>query len=697
MAPSSRTPRANKREADYSNIGVAGRKTGITLKDTGIRDEHGLEPIDGIFSSPEKSPVKHNGPGHESTIVEEEDMDIGESTVPEPTEVLINRKHNGKPLLPPPHARSPMKTSLGSSPRRSMGPLSSPLRNGETPSRAMSHPPVNRKLDFPTEEPRQSIERSPQRARSVLLSSKLEVKKGKLRSSGRNRKRPFDLSLTDEDEPDETDTTNIDESGIGNSVPMHGETGYMEVDTEVLLNDEGPSQINGNDNLEALENTEQDASNVVEEVEAPLKPKRGRPGRPKKVAQENLASSTVEILEVRVYEDTAPIKKRKGRPSKKEVVDTEVSQISQLEVDAVKPANPRGRPKAKPVVFQDEEQEAEAEAEAGPEKPSKRARHDAAETTPTKAGRKSKKPAPSERDPNLPVATAQIKAKAPSVEPVSSSAPFGKPKTRSLYVLRHETPAEDDGSRLLRSGRTSVKPIAHWRGERIVYGEPHLDGKNIVPPAIKEVIRTEEVITQRPKRNYRRRNLAMRPRPMNAVEEEDEDEEPWEQEPGILRAEVMQWDPLTQRGVEDFIEDVGQYFPLWIYLRWSDFPTTDLALAPVALEALTREVKGAEFTYAKTLTLPFFHSGMVDLPPGGVKRMKNSRKNHMVFWVFHGRVRVEVAGTVFSIGRGGMWQVPRGNFYSIANQYQKPARVFFAQGCYMEAEPTESGEEAGGS
>ena len=93
MAPS----KVNKREADYSNIGVAGRyvtglregamsltdsrKTGITLKDSGIRDEHGLEPIDGIFSSPEKSPVKQNGSGHQSTITEEEDMDIGHSKV----------------------------------------------------------------------------------------------------------------------------------------------------------------------------------------------------------------------------------------------------------------------------------------------------------------------------------------------------------------------------------------------------------------------------------------------------------------------------------------------------------------------------------------------------------------------------------------------------------------------------------------
>jgi centromere protein C len=27
----------------------------------GKRDEHGMEEIEGIFSSPEKSPVKHNG------------------------------------------------------------------------------------------------------------------------------------------------------------------------------------------------------------------------------------------------------------------------------------------------------------------------------------------------------------------------------------------------------------------------------------------------------------------------------------------------------------------------------------------------------------------------------------------------------------------------------------------------------------
>lgn len=75
-----------------------------------------------------------------------------------------------------------------------------------------------------------------------------------------------------------------------------------------------------------------------------------------------------------------------------------------------------------------------------------------------------------------------------------------------------------------------------------------------------------------------------------------------------------------------------------------------------------RDISGATFRFAKTLTLPFFGSGMVDLPPGGTKRVKNSRKMQMVFFVFYGRVTVDLGTPTqrFSIGRGGMWQVPRG-------------------------------------
>ena len=75
-----------------------------------------------------------------------------------------------------------------------------------------------------------------------------------------------------------------------------------------------------------------------------------------------------------------------------------------------------------------------------------------------------------------------------------------------------------------------------------------------------------------------------------------------------------------------------------------------------------RDIQGATFKFAKTLTLPFFGSGMVHLPPGGEKRVKNSRKMQMVFFVYYGRVTVNVGTptTTFSIGKGGQWQVPRG-------------------------------------
>lgn len=75
-----------------------------------------------------------------------------------------------------------------------------------------------------------------------------------------------------------------------------------------------------------------------------------------------------------------------------------------------------------------------------------------------------------------------------------------------------------------------------------------------------------------------------------------------------------------------------------------------------------RDINNADFKFAKTLTLDFFGSGMVHLPPGGAKRIKNSRKMQMVFFVFYGRVTVNIGTppTKFSIGKGGQWQVPRG-------------------------------------
>lgn len=52
------------------------RKTGVTLKDTGVRDEHGMQPLEDIFSSPEKE--SQNG-FDEDDSSEDASMDIDES------------------------------------------------------------------------------------------------------------------------------------------------------------------------------------------------------------------------------------------------------------------------------------------------------------------------------------------------------------------------------------------------------------------------------------------------------------------------------------------------------------------------------------------------------------------------------------------------------------------------------------------
>ena len=81
--PTGRTPKA-KKPGDFSAVGKKGRATGIEVPSLGPRDMNDMEPLQGLFSSPEKSPQKRNGVQHDSTIVEdetdEESMDIGSST-----------------------------------------------------------------------------------------------------------------------------------------------------------------------------------------------------------------------------------------------------------------------------------------------------------------------------------------------------------------------------------------------------------------------------------------------------------------------------------------------------------------------------------------------------------------------------------------------------------------------------------------
>ena len=277
-------------------------------------------------------------------------------------------------------------------------------------------------------------------------------------------------------------------------------------------------------------------------------------------------------------------------------------------------------------------------------------------------------------DTNLPSATSPVPAakrhpppsqRDPNVRKNIAKTVHGKPPSRAgsiaagpRFVQRSETPANDSGALITRFGRQSIKPLATWRGEKTVMGDRTFD----TLPGIKEVIRVDEIVESRPKQRYRKGRS--RPKSRLADVEEDEIEEekaPWELDPGIMVAQVMEWDPDANNYEDQSTSNEGMSpLPLSLACSLRSLTLADVAYSHEAIQM--RDIKGADFKFAKTLTLDFFGSGMVQLPPGGAKRIKNSRKMQMVFFVFYGRVTVNVGTppTKFSIGKGGQWQVPRG-------------------------------------
>ena len=447
----------------------------------------------------------------------------------------------------------------------------------------------------------------------------------------KGRKKAFDLSLTEDEEEEEQedettenleDVTRNDNSifddlaiPLETSVTDDPSAGYSNADGIPQLYEDESLQMNGRETLAVEDDFHEGVNGHIEDSSKPSKSKRGRPLK-------NASAATVSKTKL-TKEGTqgAPILKKAPRAVKaastaKEVVDEphSSSEAEGQHSHSLAPAPPvakisRGRAKAGPIpeekqlaqetprtlkrkerapsstidesqmtqevvkskagrpknaqleVFRDEDDEVQSKSS----KPAKRRK-----TTPTIGERRVAKPPPSERGPNARIiSTKKTKSKAPSADDRNLMPIRNKPGGRSLYVSRTETPLEDSGARVMKSGRTSVKPVAFWRNERIVYGERYLDGENVLLPGIKEVIRTDEIIEPRPKRPPgKRRGVSSKRHPIEDIQEkeEEEEQEDWEQDPGILPADVVQWNPQHRRGDPEDIEEIGNAVDLFFIL-----------------------------------------------------------------------------------------------------------------------------------
>lgn len=324
------------------------------------------------------------------------------------------------------------------------------------------------------------------------------LKKGKLASAPSKRKgkgkRVFDLTSGDNIDDSENDT--LHETSM--------ERGTMPVDQSIML--DGDDQTIMDSGLD---------QGLPEEVLTGDEP-------------QSFPEEDSQLMGPPATAGAKEPKRRRGRVPASTAVDPDASQMSALEPEQKRRGRPPGPKKTQ--AYQDPDT-----GLATPASPERRGRRN---------------PPPSLRDPN-------IGSKV-------SKASKGKPHSRapsvastSRFIQRSETPANDSGTLITRYGRQSIKPLATWRGEKTIMGDRTIDSL----PGIKEVVRVDEVIEPRPRqhRSYHKGSYRARSRLANVEEEQEEEDEraPWEIDPGIMVAQVMDWDPNTNKYDEGSTRDEG--------------------------------------------------------------------------------------------------------------------------------------------
>ena len=285
--------------------------------------------------------------------------------------------------------------------------------------------------------------------------------------------------------------------------------------------------------------------------------------------------------------DEAEVIEAKPKPNPRKRKNAQREPEPEPELEAQSELEPEPEPEAEPQVTDIFDINSQVDLpEPTPLKPVKRAKttkaskaaatlEDEPPVSPPSAqqrtGKKAKK-APRERDPNARITSRKgpkTQASATRATSVTNSATLTRLTGRSLQVLRHETPAQDVGSRLMRSGRTSVKPLAFWRGERAIFGDMSLQGKQVVLPGIKEIVRADEILPEprsRRKGSIKKKAKKKIPREEeSSSEEEYEDEiEAWEVDDGILTHETIRWDPRLRRGDPEEVDETGMFNPFFL-------------------------------------------------------------------------------------------------------------------------------------
>lgn len=215
-----------------------------------------------------------------------------------------------------------------------------------------------------------------------------------------------------------------------------------------------------------------------------------------------------------------------------------------------------------------------------------------------------------------------------------------------------------------------VKPLAFWRNERIIY---NLD-RNHQRPEIKEIIYADSPVQTKRKggrRTKTTRNSTTSRKKRVISDSEDESMDKHGDKENNNNSSKEQEEKIEMEGIVE-----AEVF---------NYPDTEtkhkriISWAPSHIQF--RDVKNASYTLATLYDgdSGFTAGGIIEITIDGEKPMKPSKQNHYIFYVISGNVEVNVSDRIFKLGKGGSFEVPRGNFYSIKNLASNQSRLFFVQ------------------
>lgn len=454
-----------------------------------------------------------------------------------------------------------------------------------------------------------------------------------------------------------------------------------------------------------------------EEEEEPIPaPKAKAPVRAKGRSKGKLVAEASEEQREEEVKKSSQAPKAKAIPkgrAKAKATEAEVEKEPEPSQQANKKPPPKGRGRAQPKASKapepeipesdrDEQtvaEESEPEVEQPARKRPRKSPKEVASPLPAKASAKSKGKAPAvskatkkqvaavrreyspELQSHVPSPVVRRPAAAKGAPSSSSSRPSqsqkqGKGGQRVIREKPEPTAPEPTAAEGRRSSRQRIKPLEFWKGEKVVYtlGERRKSGapNAIKMPEIAEIIRVESDQEEKERERERRRKKsasagAKRKRPVKE-EESDYEEEDWETrvvdgEVGVVRGYVKTY-PSPQIPGQEMLEEVGMYLFALVHPLLLSSLTKRLGKIELAFSRnriVTVEVAHSAFTFVKTYTQPYFGTGIIEIPPGGIKKTKNSGKMQLVFYLLAGKVQVQIGETSFRIRKGSQFMVPRGD------------------------------------